>query len=84
MRLKRNEDREQYARHLKRQKILEKIESNVLTAIGEQLSKNYKDTLELDFVQHHKLKQTNRAILKKDEDGDAPDETANVDGNNHL
>jgi len=69
MRLKRNEDRESYARHLKRRTILEKIERNVLTIIADQLAKNYKEVLELDKMQHHKMKQTNQAILKKkDED----------------
>lgn len=73
MRLKRNEDRETYARHLKRKTILERIEREVLSSIAEQLAKNYKDTLELDHMHHQKLKETNQSILKqKDENDDEP------------
>ncbi|KAI6183947.1 DNA-directed RNA polymerase subunit [Aphelenchoides bicaudatus] len=77
MRLKRNENREAYARHLKRKSILDRIEKNVLPVIAEQLAKNYKDTLELDHLHHHKLKQTNQAILSKkgEDDGDEPTQT---------
>jgi hypothetical protein len=71
MHLKRNEDRESYARHLKRKAILERIERDVLPAIADQLAKNYKDTLELDHLQHQKFKQTNQAILKQKDDNDA-------------
>lgn len=69
MRLKRNEEREAYARHLKRCSILEEIEKNVLPVIADQLTKNYEELVELDFMQHHKLKRTNQAIIREKEDG---------------
>jgi hypothetical protein len=55
--------------------ILERIEQNVLAAIADQLAKTYKDTLELDFLQHQKYKETNKTILNqnKDEDGEGKD-----------
>jgi hypothetical protein len=38
---------------------LQTIERTTLVAIAEQLAKNYKDTLELDMVQHHKYQAHN-------------------------
>ncbi|KAI6242657.1 DNA-directed RNA polymerase subunit [Aphelenchoides fujianensis] len=74
--LKKNNERESYARHMKRNTIISRIEQTVGAAIAEQLARNYRDTLELDHVQHHRLRQSNTAILKKEEGGeDAMDAT---------
>ncbi|KAI6228249.1 DNA-directed RNA polymerase subunit [Aphelenchoides besseyi] len=78
--LKKNSERESYARHLKRGTIISRIEQTVGAAIAEQLARNYRDTLELDHVQHHRLRQSNTAILKKEESNDDVEMTETVKG----
>ncbi|CAD5211450.1 unnamed protein product [Bursaphelenchus okinawaensis] len=66
--LKRNKDREEHARHLSRQIIIQSIEKTISKMVGDQLTRNYKEVLEMEVMQHHKMKMTNQKILAEKED----------------
>lgn len=66
--LKRNKDREEHAQHLSRSFIIQAIEKTVSKAIGDQLTRSYKDILTLEVLQHHRMKLTNQKIMKNNED----------------